>query len=119
MPSAAPKPCCHPGCGVLVRDGTAWCPAHPRSQGFADRSRGTRQERGYGAEWERLRKIVLRRDKGLCQVCLAEKRIGRAYAVDHIKPKSQGGTDDLDNLQGICKAHHATKTAREGGGRAV
>ena len=115
MPSAAPKPCGAPGCGVLVRDGTGWCAAHPRSGSFADRSRGTRQERGYGTEWDRLRKIVLRRDRGLCQVCLAERRVGRAFAVDHIVGKAQGGTDDLDNLQSICKAHHAIKTAREGG----
>jgi len=29
MAKAAPKPCGHPGCGVLVRDGTSRCPRHP------------------------------------------------------------------------------------------
>lgn len=120
MPSAAPKPCGHPGCGVLVRDGTSCCPAHPRANSFADRTRGSRQERGYGAEWEHLRKIVLRRDKGLCQACKAIGRVGRAKAVDHIKPKAEGGTDELENLQAICVPCHAAKTAMEGSrGRAV
>ena len=30
MPSAAPRPCSHPGCGGLVRDGTGRCPKHPK-----------------------------------------------------------------------------------------
>jgi len=37
-----------------------------------------------------------------------------AREVDHITPKEQGGTDELGNLQSICKACHADKTAQEG-----
>jgi 5-methylcytosine-specific restriction protein A len=33
--------------------------------------------------------------------------------VDHILPKSQGGTDDRANLQGLCRTHHSAKTMRE------
>jgi 5-methylcytosine-specific restriction protein A len=34
--------------------------------------------------------------------------------VDHIRPISQGGPeDDESNLQLLCKACHAAKTARE------
>jgi 5-methylcytosine-specific restriction protein A len=34
-------------------------------------------------------------------------------AVDHITPKSLGGTDDPDNLELICESCHAEKTQRE------
>jgi len=36
-----------------------------------------------------------------------------AHAVDHIRPKSQGGTDDIENLRAICKACHQAKTQEE------
>lgn len=53
--------------------------------------------------------MILARDP-VCKVC------GRrpASAVDHVKPKSQGGEEyDEANLQGICKPCHTRKTARE------
>lgn len=76
--------------------------------------RGTRQERGYGAAWDRLRLAILRRDMGLCQPCKARGRATAATAVDHIKPKAQGGTDEPENLQSICDDCHRAKSAAEG-----
>lgn len=83
-----------------------------------DAVRGSRQSRGYGAEWERLRARILERDDGLCQPCLRAGRPTPGNQVDHVVPKSQGGTDDPANLQAICDACHREKTAREsrGGG---
>jgi 5-methylcytosine-specific restriction protein A len=40
-----------------------------------------------------------------------------AHAVDHITPKAKGGTDDLHNLQAICRACHLDKTLRDNGRR--
>lgn len=77
-------------------------------------NRGTRQERGYGAEWQRIRKAVIVRDMGLCQPCLREGKVTPFTEVDHIKPKSDGGTDDHDNLQCICSPCHKDKTSIEG-----
>lgn len=76
--------------------------------------KGSRHERGYGAAWERARKIALKRDKFLCIPCLKQGRITPAREVDHITPKEQGGTDDQDNLQSICRPCHADKTSAEG-----
>lgn len=60
-----------------------------------------------------MRKHVLSRDKGLCQVCLATGKYRPANQVDHIRPKSNGGTDAETNLQAICTACHQAKTAAE------
>lgn len=75
--------------------------------------KGSRHERGYGNDWDKLRKVVLRRDKNLCQSCYKLGRLSEASAVDHIKPKAKGGTDDLSNLQAICKPCHNRKTATD------
>lgn len=126
MALAAPRPCTYPGCGVLTRTGR--CERHPlpASNWQSDRRRGSRHQRGYGADWERKRERILQRDNYLCQVCLAEGRLEAlvvgnprhplAAHVDHKIPKAQGGTDDDDNLQAISRRCHERKTAREGRG---
>ncbi|ATQ75077.1 HNH endonuclease [Massilia violaceinigra] len=87
-------------------------------------SKLSRQERGYGAAWDRVRKVVMERDGGLCQVCLKAGRYGViAYAVDHIISKakcaalrwSDARTDDPSNLQAICAPCHEVKTEAEQG----
>ena len=97
MPVAAPKSC--KTCGAVVRDGGSRCELHKVRDGtFADRRRGTRHERGYGTEWDKLRPQVLARDAGLCQVCLIDGLVTISNIVDHIIPKAEGGTDDMVNL---------------------
>lgn len=80
--------------------------------------RSSRHSRGYGAEWDRLRELVLTRDCGLCQACKRAGRVTVAREVDHILPKSRGGTDALDNLQALCSPCHQVKTLAETGRRA-
>lgn len=76
----------------------------------------SRQQRGYDANWSRLRLVILQRDSYLCQVCLAKKqRVTQADAVDHIAPKAKGGTDDPANLRAICRACHLAKTLGDSG----
>lgn len=76
-------------------------------------SRTSRHERGYGSTWDKLRVLVMRRDKSLCQPCLTNNRTELATEVDHITAKAKGGLDELDNLQAICTACHREKTAHE------
>ncbi len=73
----------------------------------------SRHQRGYGSQWQKLRKVVLAREGALCQPCLAQGRTTRGAIVDHITPKADEGTDDLANLQVICHACHTMKTAME------
>jgi 5-methylcytosine-specific restriction protein A len=76
----------------------------------------SRHDRGYGYEWVKLRHIVLDRDMYLCQPCYRNGRPTPAKQVDHIIPKAQDGTDDLENLQAICNDCHKAKTQAEATG---
>jgi 5-methylcytosine-specific restriction protein A len=40
--------------------------------------------RGYGSAWRKLRASVMRRDKGLCQLCLASHRVTLASECNDI-----------------------------------
>lgn len=77
----------------------------------------TSSQRGYGYKWQKLRKIILQRDAYLCQECLRNKKLTIATDVDHIKPKSAGGTDCESNLQSLCKSCHKIKTFIESGNK--
>jgi 5-methylcytosine-specific restriction endonuclease McrA len=35
------------------------------------------------------------------------------FEIDHIKPLTNGGTNDVDNLQLLCKSCHKEKSMRE------
>ncbi|MBK8745613.1 MAG: HNH endonuclease [Propionivibrio sp.] len=116
MPIAAPKPCRHMGCSRLSKDGSGYCEDHikdRRTGRFADERRGSRHHRGYGTKWDHIRKRILRRDEGLCQSCKRKGLYRPAKIVDHIKPKFEGGTDDDDNLESVCKRCSDIKTAQE------
>jgi 5-methylcytosine-specific restriction endonuclease McrA len=50
------------------------------------------------------REFVRRRAKYLCEYCHSPERICTTrFTVDHIIPKSLGGSDDLDNLALACR----------------
>ncbi|MGE3932371.1 MAG: HNH endonuclease [Rhodospirillaceae bacterium] len=110
MPFAPAKPCRHPGCAALTHDRFCADHAAAAAQRF-DQARGSAHRRGYGRRWRALRETILARDI----VCRWPGCTAPATEVDHIVPKP-AGTDDPANLQGLCKAHHSAKTAREDGG---
>jgi 5-methylcytosine-specific restriction protein A len=91
-------------------------------------SNRSRQARGYGKEWQRVRLLVLQRDCGLCQCpdCRGGADGGRltlATEVDHIIPKAQatrlGWTqeqmDDMGNLRSVAHACHVKLTEQQQG----
>ena len=83
-------------------------------------------QRGYGTQWKKLRQQILDRDGHLCQQCAREGRLTglvsgnprhpRSANVDHIKRKEDGGTDEPENLEALCRTCHDAKTASERGG---
>jgi 5-methylcytosine-specific restriction protein A len=114
-----------PACAVRTCPYRTPCPVHGTTQ-WANRA--SSHARGYNSgKWITLRKLVLERDGYICQArvlfTLGGRRIDGPCArdathVDHVVPKSAGGTDELDNLRALCPQHHAKKTAQEGqGGR--
>jgi 5-methylcytosine-specific restriction endonuclease McrA/predicted kinase len=113
MPARALRPCKHPGCGRLSTDGACSLHAAQIKRERSNWSQKPPTERGYGSTWVKIRKLAMLRDGAICKVCLAEGRVTQATEIDHIIPKSQGGTDEEDNLQAICKRCHAHKTALE------
>ncbi|MBI4291298.1 MAG: HNH endonuclease [Betaproteobacteria bacterium] len=85
----------------------------------------SRHARGYGAEWDKLRLLVLERDGHLCQCqhCKAEGRVTLATEVDHVVSRaratalgwSKARTEDPSNLQAINSDCHVRKTQEEQG----
>lgn len=86
-------------------------------------SKESRQSRGYGADWEKVRLVVIERAKGLCERCQREGRVTAGKEVDHITSKakaramgwSQAKADHPRNLQFLCTPCHRKKTTEETG----
>jgi len=111
MAQAPLKPCRHPGCPVLTREG--WCDKHRPQHKRRD---SARWHKWYSMPiWtDRLRPQQLLREPW-CRVCAAQGIRTRATVVDHIKPH-RGDWDlfvDETNFQSLCKYHHDQKTMRE------
>ncbi|MDH0049642.1 HNH endonuclease [Comamonas terrigena] len=110
VPSAAPRPCSHPGCGVLVSDGTGRCPKHPK-KAWA-RNRPAPIKRLSGRALQRLREDR-KRENPLCVECKRRGEVRLWDVLDHVIPLEEGGTNDPGNLQGLCHDCHGAKTERE------
>ena len=90
------------GCSKPIRGTCTTC------RRVREKDRPSAHARGYGAAWRKLRRYILSLDP-MCQHCQREV----ATEVDHIKRKADGGDDEMNNLQGLCKECHKIKTLRE------
>ncbi len=61
------------------------------------------------------RQTIAKRARGCCEYCRSQERFApQPFAVEHIIPRSRGGTTTLDNLAFSCQGcnnHKYTKTA--------
>ena len=99
--------CRYPGCGYAALPGKKTCAKHEGELRYADHSKRYRPDQVQSGRWKKLRATVLGREP-YCRRCGA-----RAVVVDHIRPRRSGGTDDLDNLQPLCRACDNRKRAEE------
>lgn len=60
----------------------------------------------------KIRERILERDP-VCVICLAKGIVTETKIVDHVLSLAEGGTDDDDNLQGLCKPCSDQKTEEE------
>ena len=107
MPWPAPKQCAKPGCPGLTQE--RFCAKHKRAESRRyDQERGSAAKRGYGRRWRKLAAMILERDP----YCKAECCHEGSTDCDHIIPRREGGTNDPDNLQGLCHDCHSRNGAR-------
>lgn len=111
MASKPLRPCKHPGCPELTREG--WCARHKP----AHRRRASAEYHGWYLLpiWtDDLRPGQLLREP-FCRECAQRGIRTQATVVDHIRPFRGDWTLFVDktNHQSLCKSCHDRKTARK------
>lgn len=101
MPWAPHQRCSNPGCPN--RQPGSRCPEHTPTRSARNHHGRSRQARGLGGDWEGTRRRILERDGYRCTIRGPRCR-GRATTVDHIIPRSRGGTSVDGNLRAACTA---------------
>jgi len=113
VPDPQMRFCASPGCPVKVPQGyCTYC------RGLRNRAKGSATQRGYGADWERVRDAHRIRSP-FCVECQKEGVTRVMDEVDHIVPfKTLDDPKRLDpnNLQSLCIEHHRRKQAGYPGG---
>lgn len=74
--------------------------------------RASSTSQGYDYEWSKLRDFIIQRDP----ICVVPGCPAPSTQADHVKARRRGGTDDPENLRGMCQTHHARKTCLVDGG---
>jgi len=105
MPSRAPLACRTPGCPDYATTRRGWCARHELAA-FGSLTRGRSRPMRIG--WQVTRRRLLDRGQNPCVLCLRE-----AVSVDHIVPRSLGGSDTDDNLRSLCGPCHQDITAAQ------
>jgi 5-methylcytosine-specific restriction protein A len=103
--------CTIPGC-PRRSVGRGLCAEHEmRRRAAYDATRPNSQERGYDAEWARLRKQVLA-EEPTCRICGEP-----STDAHHIVPIAQGGDRlDRETIAALCHTCHSRLTATQHGG---
>ena len=90
-----------------------YCASHAkRATADYNERKGTPAERGYDWNWQKVRRMILRRQP----ICATPGCGQAATDVHHIKALAQGGENSEENLQGLCHACHSRITVKENGG---
>ncbi|HOY04179.1 MAG TPA: HNH endonuclease signature motif containing protein [Saprospiraceae bacterium] len=59
---------------------------------------------------KKLKKFVSERAQGCCEYCFSQSKYAPdPFSIEHIMPRSKGGTDDPDNLAWACMGCNGMK----------
>lgn len=112
MASKPLRPCRHPGCPALTRDG--WCPKHKPPP--AARRESAQWHGWYSLPiWTgQLRPAQLLREP-FCRACARRGVRTRATDVDHVRDHKGdwGRFTDPGNLESLCHSCHSRKTMQD------
>ena len=112
MPSRPKRYCSYPGCREYAVKGSLYCQKHrPVKQNRSRDTRPSAAKRGYGREWQNIRKIILA-EYGI------PKERWPLYDVDHNPPYNPDVDPNHWNYELIPRLHseHSRKTAKQDGG---
>jgi len=112
MPSKSMHFCNRSGCNKLTNG--RFCEEHMQEYDLKvaadsvkyNRYRGSANERGYDAEWRKVREGYLKQHP-LCERCEKNGKVVPATLVHHKKALSEGGDRlNADNFMSLCNACH-------------
>jgi 5-methylcytosine-specific restriction protein A len=109
MPHKPKRPCGHSGCANLS-DGY-YCERHrfEHHRDYNTFRRDPATNKKYGGAWRKIRARFIAANP-LCEGC---KKLGRfvpATEVHHVKPLSEGGGHEWNNLMSLCHSCHSAIT---------
>lgn len=113
MPRKPKRPCSYPGCPNLI-DGR-FCEKHQREENrrYEKYDRDPAVKKRYGRSWRRIRDSYVKAHP-FCEECFKKGILVPVEEVHHIKPLSEGGTNNKENLISLCKSCHARVHAKRG-----
>ncbi len=106
MPYLHKRGCAYPGCPRMCDKGT-YCEEHRKIVGrqYEKYSRDPETKKRYGRSWQKIRDLYASTHP-LCERCLERGVVTMMDHVHHKIPLSEGGSNDFDNLQSLCKPCH-------------
>ena len=85
-----------------------WQKANPDKVAEKSRRRRARKNRASGSHTAGEWKALVKHQDGRCLACGKKKKL----TADHVVPLSVGGSDDISNIQGLCKPCNSSKGAK-------
>ena len=114
MPYKPARPCSHPGCPNLTHG--RFCEEHQKeeNQRYERYGRDPDTRKKYKGKWPAIRKRYVTAHP-YCEICFERyHRFTPVEHVHHIKPLSEGGTNDDENLMSLCLSCHSRIHAERG-----
>lgn len=113
MPRKPKHPCAYPSCKELTDN--RYCLIHEKivNKQYEMYKRSPETKKRYGRVWKRIRDAYAK-EHPLCQKCYEEGKLVAMEQVHHIKPLSEGGTHDKENLISLCSSCHSKIHAARG-----